>query len=250
MDFSKYLQYWPQIEAAFAGQGITITLVQLEAIVIELLPLFQKPPSPPPIPVPIPAPVPQPWMMRLPIFGDASATATGVFQPDLPPNSPEIIGENIGGILTFTVPAVNLDSWGGTIVVSAPDFDSITIRTIIPGENQPAITLQHTVPPPTVNVLFDHLWSGVVEEALRRILESGLAGSDGSNGQAVINKLNTLGLGPDANGEFQPHHNGPTGLPTYGFPKFYVSYVPLAAGGGPIPDDGSGRSYYQIVVFG
>jgi hypothetical protein len=104
-------------------------------------------------------------------------------------------------------------------------------------------------PPPTGGVLFDHAWAGNVELRLRALLASGLAGPDGSNGQAVVDQMNAFG-GIYANGEFQPHHNGPAGLPTYGYPWFYVSYVPLSAGGGPIPDDGSGRSYYQIVEFG
>ena len=67
---------------------------------------------------------------------------------------------------------------------------------------------------------------------------SGLAGPDGSNGQAVIDQMNALG-GIYINGVFQPHHNR-VGQPTYGFPWFYVSYVPM----------NGGVLTYQIVEFG
>ena len=99
---------------------------------------------------------------------------------------------------------------------------------------------------PASDVLFDKsTWVGVVPNQLRAILATGLAGMDGSNGQAVINAM-PAGTG----GEFQSHHDGPTGLPTYGFPGFYVSYVPLSAQQTNLPNDGSGRSFYQIVGGG
>jgi len=92
---------------------------------------------------------------------------------------------------------------------------------------------------PTNAVLFDHPWTGNVELQLRVLLASGLAGANGLNGQAVVDQMNGLG-GIYAGGEFQPQHDGPGGYPTYGYPWFYVSYVPI----------GNGTSYYQIVEFG
>jgi hypothetical protein len=93
-----------------------------------------------------------------------------------------------------------------------------------------------------IGVLFDHPWvgpsGGRVERALRALLESGLAGADGANGQAVIDAMNAMG-GIFAGGVFQPHHNN-VGSPTYGFGWFYVSYIPT----------GDGRYFYQIVEFG
>jgi hypothetical protein len=86
-------------------------------------------------------------------------------------------------------------------------------------------------------VQFDHVWTGAVESKLHDILATGLAGEDGSNGQAVINQMNSIG-GIFSGGEFQPHHNGPTGLPTYGFGWFYVSYMY------------NHGNFYQIVKFG
>jgi hypothetical protein len=254
MAVSDYLQYWPQIQAAFAGQGITLTLVQAEAIALQLLPLFQQlrpapPPQSPPPPSPLPA-VPQPWTMTVPVV---PSKASGIFQPDLPAGAPAIAAEAVSGLLTFAVPAATLDSWGGSITISAPGYIDDVRRIVQPAEIQPPVVLQ-AVPavassPSPSSVLFDHEWTGKVELQFRALLASGLAGADGSNGQAVVNQMNALG-GIYANGEFQPHHNGPAGLPTYGYPWFYVSYVPLSAGGGPIPNDGSGRSYYQIVEFG
>ena len=109
------------------------------------------------------------------------------------------------------------------------------------------------VPVPTSAVNFDPNWptTGNVELALRTILATGLAGPDGSNGQAVIDQMNAKG-GIYAGGEFQAHHDGPQGFPTYGFPWFTVSYVPL--------DDPSGapstevqteaNSFYEIGEFG
>jgi hypothetical protein len=91
---------------------------------------------------------------------------------------------------------------------------------------------------PTGAVPFDHPWTGNVELQLRALLVSGLAGANGLNGQAVINQMNALG-GIYAGGEFQQHHDGPTGFPTYGFPWFYVSYITNVA-----------PNYYQIVEFG
>jgi hypothetical protein len=91
---------------------------------------------------------------------------------------------------------------------------------------------------PIGGVPFDHAWTGKVELQLRALLASGLAGPDGSNGQAVIDQMNALG-GIYTNGVFQPHHNR-VGAPTYGFPWFYVSYVPM----------NGGVLTYQIVVFG
>ncbi len=49
--------YWPRIAAAFANQGITLTLAQAEAIFLELAPIFESPPSVPPVP-PIDPPLP------------------------------------------------------------------------------------------------------------------------------------------------------------------------------------------------
>jgi hypothetical protein len=86
---------------------------------------------------------------------------------------------------------------------------------------------------------FDHPWTGNVELQLRALLASGLAGADGLNGQAVVDQMNALG-GIYAGGEFQQHHDGPSGFPTYGYPWFYVSFVPM----------GDGTSIYQIVEFG
>src|SRR5579864_604475 len=100
-------------------------------------------------------------------------------------------------------------------------------------------------PPPSsgpvqVNgIWFDHAWTGNVENALRNILATGLAGADGLNGQAVVDQLNAMG-GIYAGAEFQPAHDGPGGPPVYGFPWFYVAYVPLS----------NGALGYQIVEFG
>jgi hypothetical protein len=252
MVVSDYLQYWPQIQAAFARQGVTLTLPQAEAIALELLPLFQQlRPAPQASSPPSPQqPVPQAWTMTVPVV---PGKASGSFQPDLPAGAPAITAETVNGLLTFAVPAAVLDSWGGSITISAPGYIDDVRRIVQPAEIQPPVVLQALPavppPPPPSLVLFDHEWTGKVELQFRALLASGLAGTDGSNGQAVVNQMNALG-GIYANGEFQPHHNGPTGLPTYGYPWFYVSYVPLSAGGGPIPDDGSGRSYYQIVEFG
>jgi hypothetical protein len=87
-------------------------------------------------------------------------------------------------------------------------------------------------------VQFDHDWTGAVELKLRDILSTGLAGPDGGNGQAVVDEVNAAL--PYAAGIFQPRHDG-KGYRTYGFPWFYVSYIPR-------DDDGTG--FYQIVEFG
>lgn len=92
--------------------------------------------------------------------------------------------------------------------------------------------------PSTPSILFDHPWTGNVESKLHSLLASGLAGTDGENGQAVVDQLNAMG-GIYAGAEFQPHHDGPSGFPTYGFGWFYVSYV-----------TNQGPSFYQIVEFG
>ena len=42
-----------------------------------------------------------------------------------------------------------------------------------------------------------------------------------------------------AGAEFQPHHDGPSGPPVYGFHWFYVAFVPL----------GNGHTGYQIVEY-
>ncbi|HEV3214152.1 MAG TPA: hypothetical protein VGZ27_00430 [Vicinamibacterales bacterium] len=98
--------------------------------------------------------------------------------------------------------------------------------------------------PITINgVNFDHAWTGKVELQLQALLASGLARPDGSNGQAVVDKMNALG-GIYAGAEFQPHHNG-VGDPTYGFGWFYVSYI--TSGPNARPD---GRGFYQIVEYG
>ncbi|HEV3218052.1 MAG TPA: hypothetical protein VGZ27_20160 [Vicinamibacterales bacterium] len=89
-----------------------------------------------------------------------------------------------------------------------------------------------------VGVLFDHPWTGRVETVLHDLLASGLAGPDGSNGQAVVDQMNAMG-GIFAGAVFQPHHNG-IGDPTFGFGWFYVSFVPI----------GNGTSFYQIVEYG
>jgi hypothetical protein len=98
------------------------------------------------------------------------------------------------------------------------------------------------IPIPSVGgpdgVSFDHDWNGKVENALRAILATGLAGPDGGNGQAVIDQMNAMG--PLYSGaEFQPRHDG-GGYRTYGFGWFYVSYA--------LMPDGTGQ--YQIVEFG
>jgi hypothetical protein len=88
-------------------------------------------------------------------------------------------------------------------------------------------------------IWFDHSWTGNVENALRAILATGLAGADGLNGQAVVDQMNAMG-GIYAGAEFQPAHDGPGGPPVYGFSWFYVAYVPLS----------NGALGYQIVEFG
>ena len=88
-------------------------------------------------------------------------------------------------------------------------------------------------------VWFDHAWTGNVENTLRGLLATGLGGSDGLNGQAVVDQLNAMG-GIYAGAEFQPAHDGPGGPPVYGFSWFYVAFVPL----------GNGATGYQIVEFG
>src|SRR5579864_8282777 len=113
--------------------------------------------------------------------------------------------------------------------LSAPQAFQTMAAPVVPPPVPPL-----PVPTPTGGVLFDHPWAGNVELRLRALLASGLAGPDGSNGQAVVDQMNALG-GIYANGEFQPHHDG-VGAPTYGYPWFYVSYIPL--------NDGSGRSFY------
>src|SRR5579864_8081571 len=106
MAVSDYLQYWPQIQAAFARQGITLTLVQAEAIAMELLPLVQQQrpaPQPPVAQPPAPQqPVPQTWTMTVPVV---PSKASGSFQPDLPVGAPAIAAEAVNGLLTFAVPA-------------------------------------------------------------------------------------------------------------------------------------------------
>jgi hypothetical protein len=89
-----------------------------------------------------------------------------------------------------------------------------------------------------IPVLFDHPWSGKVELALRALLESGLGQPDGEGGYSVLAQMDSYG-GIYAGGEFQPHHDGPLGVPTYGFGWFYVSYITF--------DYVTG--YYQIVEF-
>jgi len=88
-------------------------------------------------------------------------------------------------------------------------------------------------------VWFDHSWTGNVENALRNLLATGLAGSDGLNGQAVVDQMNAMG-GIYAGAEFQQAHDGPGGPPVYGFSWFYVAYVPLS----------NGQLGYQMVEFG
>jgi hypothetical protein len=90
-----------------------------------------------------------------------------------------------------------------------------------------------------IPVLFDHPWSGKVELALRALLASGLGRPDGEGGFDVVAQLDALG-GIYAGAEFQPHHDGPLGVPTYGFGWFYVSYITY--------DYVTG--FYQIVEFG
>jgi hypothetical protein len=90
-----------------------------------------------------------------------------------------------------------------------------------------------------VPVLFDHPWAGKVELALRALLASGLGQPDGEGGYNVVAQLDALG-GIYAGAEFQPHHDGPSGVPTYGFGWFYVSYITT--------DYVTG--FYQIVEFG
>jgi hypothetical protein len=90
-----------------------------------------------------------------------------------------------------------------------------------------------------IPVLFDHPWFGKVELALRALLASGLGGPDGENGQAVVDTMDSYG-GIYAGAEFQPHHDGPLGLPTYGFGWFYVSYITV--------DYVTG--HYEIVEYG
>jgi hypothetical protein len=51
VNIADYIQFLPQVQAAFATQGITISLVQIEGIVAELLPLFSTPPAPVVLPV-------------------------------------------------------------------------------------------------------------------------------------------------------------------------------------------------------
>ena len=248
MNIADYLQYWPQIQAAFSSVGSSLTLEQ----VIQLIPLIETiiskatPATPPPTTIqpiqPIePAPTgPKPWILTVEVLGMNNiplVSATGQFQPDLPAGSPFIVGVNTAGYLSFAVPAQSLDSWGGNLSVSAPGYNSYSGRIQQPDENQPTITLTPTavIIPSLPQVQFDHVWTGNVESKMQSILSTGLAGVDGSNGQAVIDKLNAMS-GIYAGGEFQAHHDGPTGLPTYGFNWFYVSYLP--------------NQVYQIVQFG
>jgi hypothetical protein len=139
--FADYLTLVPAIQLAFHHQGIARpTETQIIGLATELLPIFQQlqkstAPVPPPVPVPV---IPATWYMTCPVF---PTNATGVLQPDLPPGASAIVGVNSGGVLTFTVPGVSLDSWGGSITVSAPGYVPQVVRLVQPDEWQPAVTL-------------------------------------------------------------------------------------------------------------
>jgi hypothetical protein len=118
---------------------------------------------------------------------------------------------------------------------------TLSFQTMAAPVAPPPVPTPPAVPTaPTNGVLFDHPWTGNVELQLRALLASGLAGANGLNGQAVVDQMNALG-GIYAGGEFQQHHDGPAGYPTYGYPWFYVSYITLG---------NSTSWYYQIVEYG
>ncbi|HLZ44403.1 MAG TPA: hypothetical protein VKQ05_01840 [Gemmatimonadales bacterium] len=209
-DFLKYLSVWPQIEAAFARAGVTLTLAQAVAIAEDLWQIF-KPAAPPAAPPPAP-PVDPP-----------------------PPAPPEVTPFTADQIAAFYLKYLGRVPESAAVVnewMHDPHAES-NIR------NTPEAQAFAAAHGSTVN--FDHKWTGAVELQLQRFLATGMAGPDGANGQAVIDKMNAIG-GSYAGGEFQAHHDGPQGFPTYGFPWFYVSYVPM--------NDGSGHGFYQIVEFG
>lgn len=150
----------------------------------------------------------------------------------------------------------SIASLGLALTVEAPGYESYVAgiyRTIAPGDVTVSLTplppqpppappapVEPATPVPTVSsVAFDHDWTGQVELALRALLASGLAGDDGLNGEAVVQAMNAKG-GIYAGGEFQPHHDGPSGMPTYGYPWFYVTYI----------TDQGPACFYQIVEFG
>jgi hypothetical protein len=114
---------------------------------------------------------------------------------------------------------------------------SVTNSFVTPASAPPPSS--STGPVQVNGVWFDHSWTGNVENALRNLLATGLGGPDGLNGQAVVDQMNAMG-GIYAGAEFQPAHDGPGGPPVYGFPWFYVAFVPLS----------NGQTGYQLVEFG
>jgi hypothetical protein len=157
---------------------------------------------------------------------DSSAFGNIVFDGTVAQQS----GTGTGGPQTSITVTTNLKS-GATYYWRVQAIDSLdSMTTPFSAIN----AFQVAVP-----VLFDHPWTGNVELALRALLASGLGGPDGENGQAVLDQMNALG-GIYAGAEFQPHHDGPSGVPTYGFGWFYVAYIPV----------GNGQNEYQIVEYG
>jgi hypothetical protein len=141
----------------------------------------------------------------------------------------EQAGTGTGGPQTSIVVTANLKG-GATYFWRVQAIDSLdSITTPFSTVN----AFQVSIP-----VLFDHPWSGKVELALRALLASGLGQPDGEGGYGVLAQMDSYG-GIYAGGEFQPHHDGPLGVPTYGFGWFYVSYITY--------DYVTG--YYQIVEF-
>lgn len=222
MTENQIIALFPQIQAAFAAQGITITLAQVVAIVEALAPLFTN--LPPPVPVP-PPPIPPPVrFVNLNIKVNVPGAVVKISQDD---GNGDVRTTDGNGFCNFGVVALQPQ----TVTTTAVGYiDQSTTITPLDDTDFNVTLLQN---PSTVK--FDHDWTGNVELKLREFLSSGLAGGDGMNGQAVIDKMNSLG-GIYSGGEFQQHHDGPQGFPTYGFSWFYVSYVP--------------GEVYQIVVYG
>jgi hypothetical protein len=195
-----YISLLPAIQAAFARQNITITVPQLFSIAEEIL-LLTKPVQSSPVPPETPLPV-------IPI--------PPVVIPPVIQNTPYTHDQ----IVSFYVKYLGRQPENEAIIeewMANPNAEINISQT--PEANAYAASQN------VGKVQFDHPWTGDIESHLRTILATGLAGSDGSNGQAVIDQMNALGA-PYNTGEFVAHHNGPAGLPTYGFPNFYVSYLP------------------------
>jgi hypothetical protein len=126
------------------------------------------------------------------------------------------------GSYEFSVSGPSIETFEGMAVVGSDESDPNIVNVVVKKKAS--------------MVNFDHPWTGKVENRLRSFLSFGLAGPDGMNGQAAIDEMNAIG-GIYSGGEFQKSHNN-NGMPTYGFPWFFVSYR-----------NDQPNPYYEIVEF-